>query len=263
MYKQILVKTENSVTHVTLNRPEVHNAFHPDMIAEITKAFKSIQKDKTVRAVLLSGYGNSFCAGADLGWMKSMAKYTLAQNKKDAEKLYDMFASIRDCGVPVVGKVHGSVMGGALGLISVCDIVLAETKTLFSFSEVRLGLAPSVISSFVAKKMNRSDMCRYFLTGSKFLADEAKAAGLVHFVVDGDKILDQMTEVFLENELLVAGPQAMRETKKLLNSLDNFTTEAKAKTATTNLIAKLRVSKEGQEGLNSFFEKRKASWRQS
>lgn len=263
MYKQIVVRTENFVTHVTLHRPEVHNAFHPDMIAEITKIFKSIQKDKNVRAVLLSGSGKGFCAGADLGWMKSMAKYSLAENKKDAGKLYDMFASIRDCGVPVVGKVHGAVMGGALGLLSVCDVVFAEKNTSFSFSEVRLGLAPAVISTFVEKRMRRSDMHRYFLTGSKFLAEEAKAAGLVHVVVEGEESLNQVTNAFINDELLVAGPQALRETKKLLNALDGFSTEAKAKSATTNLIAKMRVSKEGQEGLTSFFEKRKANWRLS
>lgn len=263
MYKQILYTVENAVAHVTLNRPEVHNAFHPDMIAEITKAFRTIQKDKSLRAVLLSGNGKSFCAGADLGWMKSMAKFTLAQNKKDAGQLYDMFAAIRDCGIPVVAKVQGAVMGGALGILSVCDVVLAETNTLFGFTEVRMGLAPAVISTFVANKMNRSSMDRYFLTGSKFSAQEAKASGLVHIVADSVELLDQMTDVFMKDELLAAGPQALRETKKLLRSLDTFKTEAKAKSATTALIAKLRVSKEGQEGLQSFFEKRKANWRLS
>ncbi len=261
MYKQIVFNIENSVAHVTLNRPEVHNAFHPDMIAEITKAFKSIQKNKNLRAVLLSGNGKGFCAGADLGWMKSMAKYTLAQNKKDATQLYDMFAAIRDCGIPVVGKVHGAALGGALGLISVCDVVFAETQTVFGFTEVRLGLAPAVISGFVAKKMHRSHMHNYFITGAKFLAAEAKAAGLVHFVIETSQLLDQATESYISNEILTAGPQAVRETKKLLLALDGIKSEAQLKTVTTSLIAKLRVSKEGQEGLQSFFEKRRASWR--
>lgn len=261
MYKQIEFKIENTVAYVTLNRPEVHNAFHPEMIADITKAFKEVRKNKTLRAVLLSGNGKGFCAGADLGWMKSMAKYTVAENKKDAGKLYDMFAAIRDCGIPVVGKVHGAVMGGAMGLISVCDTVFAEKNTMFSFSEVRLGLAPAVISSFVAQKMHASYLSHFFLTGAKFISDEAKAAGLVHYVVEFKEALDKDVESFLTNEILVSGPQAVRETKALLNALPTYKSEAKVKAATTTLIAKLRVSKEGQEGLQSFFDKRKPNWR--
>lgn len=261
MYKQISYIQEDSIARVTLNRPEARNAFQPEMIAEITKAFKDIQKNKTLRAVVLSGSGTNFCAGADLDWMKSMAKYTLAQNQKDAEKLYSMFAAIRDCDVPVIGKVHGAVFGGALGLLSVCDVVLAESKTMFCFSEVKLGLAPAVISGFVAKKMHKSDMHRYFLTGSVFHADEAKSSGLIHIVVESPQLLDQATQAFLENEILVAGPIAVRETKKLLRALEAAPSEAKTKTMTTKLIAKLRVSSEGQEGLKSFFEKRSPEWR--
>lgn len=261
MYKQLSVKKENSVALVTLDRPDVRNAFNPEMIVEITKAFKDIQKDKSVRAVVLSGYGSHFCAGADLDWMKSMAKYTLAQNQKDAEKLYAMFSAIRDCDAPVIGKIHGAAFGGALGLISVCDVVLAESKTLFCFSEVKLGLAPAVISGFVSKKMRNSDLHRYFLTGSVFHADEAKSSGLIHIVVESPQLLDQATEAFLENEVLAAGPIATRETKKLLRVLESHPTEAKLKATTTKLIAKLRVSPEGQEGLKSFLEKRSPAWR--
>ncbi|MCC6138598.1 MAG: enoyl-CoA hydratase/isomerase family protein [Bdellovibrionaceae bacterium] len=263
MYKQIVFEKENSIAHVTLNRPEVRNAFNPEMIQEITKAFKDIQKDKKVRAVVLSGMGVSFCSGADLEWMKSMAKYTYAQNVKDAQKLYDMFAAIRDCDATVVAKVHGAVMGGALGLVSVCDVVLAETKTLFCFSEVRLGLAPAVISSFVKNKMRFSEMQRYFVTGAVFSAEEAKHSGLIHQIVDSTLALNQMQEVLLKEEVLAAAPQAVRETKKLLRTLSTLNTEVKAKSATTKLIAKLRVSEEGQEGLKSFFDKRKPKWRQS
>lgn len=261
MYKQIVFEKQNSVARVTLHRPEVRNAFNPEMIQEITKAFKDIQEDKKLRAVVLSGAGASFCSGADLEWMKSMAKYTYAQNVKDAQKLYEMFAAIRDCDVTVLGKVHGAVMGGALGLVSVCDVVFAEEKTLFCFSEVRLGLAPAVISGFVKNKMRFSEMQRYFVTGSVFGSAEAKQSGLVHQVVDSHLQLDQTVELQLKEEILVAAPQAVKETKKLLRKMTALNSETKMKAASTQLIAKLRVSEEGQEGLKSFFDKRKPKWR--
>ena len=262
MYQQIKLQIKNSVATVALHRPEVRNAFHPQMIQEITKAFKTLHKDKTLRAIVLKGEGKSFCAGADLEWMKSMAKFSYAQNVKDAEKLYDMFAALRDGDVPIVGQVHGAVFGGALGLLSVCDVVFAGRSTQFCFSEVRLGLAPAVISAFVKEKMNESMMTRYFLTGSVFSAEQALQAGLVHDVVDEDQLQDSV-EKFLEKEILMAGPQAVRATKKLLRSLKKTKTEVQIKKITTQTIARLRVSEEGQEGLSAFFEKRPPKWRQT
>lgn len=262
MYQQITVQVQDAVASVALNRPEVRNAFHPQMIQEITKAFKALNKDKTVRAIVLSGQGKSFCAGADLEWMKSMASYTYTQNVKDAEKLYDMFAAIRDCDIPVVGQVHGAVFGGALGLLSVCDVVLAQSTTQFCFSEVRLGLAPAVISAFVKDKMNSSAMTRYFLTGAVFTASQAQLSGLVHEVINEDKDLHAVVREYLQKEVLVAGPQAVRVTKKLLRSLKTIKTESQLKKITTQSIARLRVSEEGQEGLGAFFEKRQPKWRQ-
>lgn len=263
MEQQVQILKQDDVAYITLQRPEVRNAFHPQMIQEITKAFKAFAKDKTLRAIILSGAGKSFCAGADLEWMKSMAQYTYAQNLKDAEKLYEMFWAIKNCDVPVVGQVHGAVFGGALGLLSVCDIVFAQAATKFCFSEVRLGLAPAVISSFVKEKMHASAMTRYFLTGAVFDSEEAQRSGLVHEIVAEGQDLEQTVKEYLKKEILVAGPQAVRATKKLLREINSIKSEKQLKKTTTQSIARLRVSAEGQEGLSAFFEKRPARWRPS
>lgn len=261
MMTTVIFEIKDSIARVILNRPQVHNAFQPEMIKELTTIFKSIQKNKAIRAVVLSGSGKSFCAGADLDWMQSMANYTYTQNVKDAEKLFEMFLAMRECDVPIVGRVHGSAFGGALGLMSVCDIVFAESKSIFCFSEVRLGLAPAVISVFVKEKMHASHIQRYFLTGAVFSASEAETSGLIHKVVESEVQLLNAVEEYLLKEVLVAGPLAARETKKLLRQLSGVQLTTKVKSLTTKCIAKLRVSDEGQEGLKSFFAKKKPHWR--
>lgn len=262
MYKNIRWQHTEPIHQVILARPDMRNAFQPEMIAELTTVFKEITKSQTVRGVILAGEGTSFCAGADLAWMQSMAKYSRAQNIEDSQKLYDMFAAMRDCPVPIVGKIQGHAMGGALGLISVCDVVLSEAQTKFCFSEAKLGLSPAVISVFIKEKMNKADMRRYFLTAEIFSAYQAQASGLVNIVLDSREELDMETEKIME-ALLANGPQAVRTTKKLLHKLKEPMAESAQKTLTTELIADLRVSAEGQEGLTSFFEKREPSWRRS
>ena len=258
----ILVKDEKNKINVRLNRPQVRNAFHPEMIAELTVAFKALQKNKDVKCVVLSGEGESFCAGADLGWMKSMVSFSRAQNKKDAEKLYDMFQAMYDLPCPLIGLAHGHAMGGALGLLAVCDLVVSEEKTEFCFSEVKLGLSPAVISAFVKNKMDLSQMSRWFLTGEVFSAMQAKDTGLVHEVTaQPQAVVEKWTKAFTAN-----GPQAVRETKTLLRKIvggssSNASSQTKLKKQTTDLIAKLRVGEEGQEGIKSFLEKRSPSWR--
>ena len=186
--KSILVDQQNSVVRVRLNRPETRNAFHPEMITELTTTFKKTCKEKSVRAVVLSGEGKSFCSGADLGWMNSMAKFSGAQNRKDSEKLFEMFQSLRDCPVPLICKVQGHVMGGALGLVAASDLVVADEGTQFCFSEAKLGLAPAVISAFVKDKVNFSGMSRWFLTADVFSSADARDMGLVHAVRAGASI---------------------------------------------------------------------------
>jgi methylglutaconyl-CoA hydratase len=260
---KISVQNHNGVTRVTLNRPETKNAFDPEMIQEITHAFLEIAKDSSCRVVVLSGSGSSFSAGADLNWMKSMASYTMEQNRQDAETLFAMFEAIRMCPAPVVGQMQGHVMGGAIGLAAVCDVAAAEASTVFCFSEVRLGLAPAVISSFVLEKVQRSLAQRYMLTGETFLAADAKNMGLVHHVGDEgavEQFVQKIVQAFLAN-----GPQAVRESKKLLRFVSsggwNETERAQVRGETTRVIAERRVSSEGQEGLKSFFEKRSPSWK--
>jgi methylglutaconyl-CoA hydratase len=256
--KTLIIKETPSLLHVSLNRPESRNAFQSEMVAELTKTFQNAAKKPTLRMVLLSGEGTSFCAGADLDWMKSMINFTQSENVKDAEKLFNMFQAIRDCSLPIVCKVQGHVMGGALGLVAVSDLVVAEEKTKFCFSEVKLGLAPAVISAFVKHKVPTSAMLRWSLTGDVFSAQDAMGMGLVHSVQPGLQI-DAQVETW-SRSLMANGPQAVRETKKLVQNVARLESDAKMKIYTSRVIAKLRVSDEGQEGLKCAIERKKPTW---
>ncbi|NJL25383.1 MAG: hypothetical protein HC902_09545 [Calothrix sp. SM1_5_4] len=163
---------------ISLNRPDKRNAFHPEMINELTAAFTEAAKEKTVRAVLLTGEGKSFCSGGDLEWMRSMAAYSLKENLRDAGELYDMYWAIRDCPVPVVGKVFGHCFGGGAGLTAVCDIVAADASTQFCFSEVKWGLVPAVISPFVTERAGAARVREWFVTAKVFTAADAWPADL-------------------------------------------------------------------------------------
>ncbi len=250
-------KTEH-IYNITLNRPEVRNAFNPEVIKEITLAFKGIPDD--ARAVVLKGKGKVFCSGADLDWMKSMVDFSLEKNRLDSLELYEMFKAIRDCNAPVISVVQGAAMGGALGLMACSDIVLAEDSTQFCFSEVRLGLAPAVISSFILHKSPLGVSGPWMISGRVFGVKEAGAMGLVHQFGTSQEIelaLATWIQTFLD-----AAPQAVRETKKLIRDL-NAKSEEEQKKITTTLIAARRVSNEGQEGLKSFLEKRQPSWKET
>lgn len=249
------VEVKDHILNVTLNRPEVRNAFHPEMIRQLTTTFKNIPDD--VRLVILKGAGKSFCAGADLQWMKDMAKYTEDQNMSDAGELFEMFWAIRNCVVPTLTVVHGAAFGGALGLIAASDIVIAEKTTQFCFSEVKLGLAPAVISSFVLEKASVGLMSPYLLSAQVFGVDQAFKSGLIFESGDLQFLLDQ--ESTFKKAFLSAGPTAVRATKKMLNQIKDQGWSDKKKT-TCEVIAKLRVGLEGQEGLSAFFEARRATW---
>jgi methylglutaconyl-CoA hydratase len=243
-------KNDPEIKIVLLSRPEVKNAFHPEMIAEITDVFQILQHDVKTKVVVLRGEGNVFCAGADLNWMKEMVKYSFDQNVEDSEKLWDMFDAISGCTIPVVGVVQGAVYGGALGLAACCDYVIAERKTGFCFSEVKLGLAPAVISSFVLKKIADSFARPYMLSAEVFSAESAQRIGLVHELVDGaDGWMDSMKK-FSAN-----GLEAMRETKKLVNQISAGPAWAEQKKLTTKVISERRVGAEAQARLKKFIEK--------
>ena len=257
----VLLDKQDHYATVTLNRPDVRNAFDPGMIRELTDAFLGLNADSRLRAVILRGEGKSFCAGADLAWMQSMVGFTLEQNRKDSEQLFDMFATLNSCPVPILGVVHGHVMGGALGLLSACDIVAAESNTVFAFSEARLGLVPAVISPFVAQKIRPSAAYRFMLNADNFTAEDALRGGLIHFHGDSaavDQFVQHNLRTIVEN-----GPQAVRASKALLREVLPHPDWNQVRAQTTQLIAERRVSAEGQEGLRGFLEKRRPSWKVS
>lgn len=243
---------------ICLNRPEVKNAFHPEMIQELTEAFLSLSKQNDIKAILLKGSGTSFCAGADLNWMKEMVNYSFAENKQDSYLLWNMFEAILKCECPVVGLIHGAVYGGAIGLVACCDYVIADVKTQYCFSEVRLGLAPAVISSFVLNKISAALVRPYMLTAQVFNNLESLRMGLIHEEIDFVSS-SNVFEAIAENRLRCFsgnGLVAMRETKKLIQTIADGASWKEQKDLTTDLISQRRVSEEAQMRLKSFLEKK-------
>lgn len=251
---EFLKLTSNqNVLRVSLNRPEKRNAFHPGMIKELTKTFANTQKDKNLRAVILTGEGESFCSGGDLEWMKDMAKYSKAKNLKDAQELFKMYWLIRSCPVPVIGRMFGHCFGGGAGLTAVCDIVAAEDNTQFSFSEVKWGLAPAVISPFVTDRALPMKVREWFVTAKVFGAPEAARGGLVNRtgpMAELDMYIEETIKM-----ILYAAPEAVRATKKLHQSFSTINWK-KVELQVTKLIAERRTSKEGQAGLDAFLNKK-------
>lgn len=256
-FETIELKIDEDVAFIYLDRPEVHNAMNEKLMKELTSCFKNLSKDKDVRVIVLSGKGKSFCAGADLNWMKSMVSYSKEENIKDSRLLLDLYEGIYSCPKPVVGRINGHAFGGGVGLIAVCDIAIGVPDQKYAFSEVKLGIVPSVISTFVARRMKLSDMRRLFVTGERFDSKYAKEMGILDFVVSADD-LDSMVEKYVKI-LRSSGPNAVVECKKLVAQCEKMDVE-KYKEYTVEKIAELRVSDEGQEGINAFLEKRKSKW---
>jgi len=255
--KTLVTKEDKNILWVSLNRPEVHNAFNQEMIQELTLLFSDTAPLNKYRAIVLSGEGESFCAGADLNWMKSMVKYNFEENVEDAQKLFVMFDVMKNCPLPIIGKIHGNVFGGGLGLVAICDIAVAEEKTKFCFSEAKLGLVPSVISPFIRRKMQAHIVRELFLTAEIFNSKKALESGLLHFAgskKDCEKYIQEKIDLISK-----CGKQAVSTTKKLLNDLETISFK-ELKTETSSVIARRRVSEEGQEGLKAFLEKRKPNW---
>jgi len=250
------------VATVTLNRPEIHNAFDDKLIAEITEVFAELGKNSKVRLAVISGNGKSFCAGGDLNWMRKMKDYSREENIKDSAKLEAMFATVAGFSKPLIGKVHGNAMGGGTGLTAVCDFVVASDDAKFGFTEARLGIAPSVISPYVIEKIGISYARAYFLSGMFFAANVAKDMALVHRVVPAAELQSATDEVIAE--FLKAAPAAAQRSKALIRSLVDMGRDSKARTAirdfTIDTIADLRVSEEGQEGMDALLSKRKPKW---
>lgn len=256
----LICRTEsNGVARLTLNRPEVHNAFNDALIAEMTSALDALERDTQVRAVILSGNGKSFSAGADLNWMRAMAGYSHAENLRDAEALGDLMHRLDSLKKPTIALVQGPAFGGGVGLVACCDIAIAAQRASFCLSEVKLGLIPAVISPYVVAAMGPRAARRYFLTAERFSAEKALALGLVHEVVADDG-LDAAAEAIIA-ELLAAGPIAVREAKDLIASVAFRPPDAVLRQDTAERIARIRASDEGREGLTAFLEKRPPNWR--
>jgi methylglutaconyl-CoA hydratase len=253
------------ILEIALNRPEIRNAFNEKMIEELSRVFTREAMDASVRAVVLRGNGSVFCAGGDLNWMRKSIELTLEGNLEDTLTLTRMFETMNEFPKPLVGVIHGAAIGGGVGLVSVCDIVLAEKETVFSLSEVRLGVVPACIGPFVTSKIGASRARALFISAERFKADKAKEAGLVHEVFGTRAELDAHLNSLLGN-LLECGPNAMAVAKQLV--LDLTWPEKRARIPdciehVARTLAELRVRPEAQEGVTAFLEKRKPRWIQS
>ncbi len=255
------LEARGPVLHVRLNRPDVHNAFDNTLISELAQVFMAIPDMTSVRAVVLSGNGKSFCAGADINMMKRAAGLTIEENRDEATGLAALFHAISACPQPVIGRIHGASLGGGMGLVACCDVAVAEAGCVFGFSEVKLGIVPAVISPFVVNKIGASAARAHFITGGRFNAAEALRIGLVHRVADGTEALDAAVNA-VAGECLTAAPEAMAYAKQLVRDLDqpNLLNSEAVLDLTTNLIADRRASDEGMEGMAAFLERRKPNW---
>lgn len=248
---------DRGVATLTLNRPDVHNAFDDALIAELNAALENYGRHPHVRLLVLRASGKSFSAGADLGWMKRMAGYSREDNLADALELEKLMRGIYEFPKPTLALVQGAAYGGAVGLVSCCDIAIAGRQASFSLSEAKLGLAPAVISPYVIAAIGARQASRYFLSAERFTAETAAAMGLVHEVVDNEA-LDAAGENMIAT-LLANGPVALMACKAALRRIAPASSP-EITAWTTELIASLRTSQEGQEGLTAFFEKRAPAW---
>jgi methylglutaconyl-CoA hydratase len=256
--RTIEVAVRDAIAIVTLNRPEVHNAFDETLIAELTAALAVLDADEAVRAVVLRGAGKGFCAGADLNWMKKMAGFSRAQNLADARALARMLATLRGITKPTLARVHGNVFGGGVGLVACCDIALGDHDAIFALSEARLGLIPATVAPYVIEAIGARQASRYFLTAERFTAAEALRIGLLHDLAPPGQ-LDARVSEFL-GALLAAGPRAQAECKALIRALAHRKIEARTIEDTARRIARIRVSPEAKEGIAAFLGRRSAAW---
>jgi methylglutaconyl-CoA hydratase len=248
-----VVEKEQGVKEVWMNRPDLHNAFNAELIEEIITLFESFKDE---RLIILSGRGSSFCAGADLNWMKAMKDYSKEENFKDAKRLAKMFSAINECDVPIIGRINGHALGGGVGLVSVCDYVVAVEDALMGFTEVRLGLIPAVISPYCISKVGESNARAWMISGDRFNAVEAKRMGLVHETVVLSDLDTKIEEV--KKKFLAAGPIAAKEAKKLIRGV--MKNLKNSEDFACNMITERRVSAEGQEGMRALLSKDKPSW---
>lgn len=247
----------NDIVTIALNRPDFRNALNPQLIAEVVAQVLAAEKDPAVRAIVLRGAGDFFCAGADLQWMKSSLHASKAQNKKEATFISNIMSTLYAAKKPVIAVVQGAAIGGGVGLVAVADIVIAADDCVFGLSEVKLGIIPSIIAPYVIAKIGPSQSRRYFMTGERITAATAKEIGLVHEVVPLLQLDDALQK--LTQSLLSGGPKAVVAAKQMVRSLAPKITSAVVK-KTIDTIASIRVTPEAQEGMAAFLEKRKPRW---
>lgn len=254
----VLVQSRGGVATLTLNRPDVHNAFDDHLIATLTARLRELDADAGMRVVVLAANGKSFSAGADLNWMKRMAAYSEAENLRDAVALADLMHTLSTMSKPTIARVQGPAYGGGVGLVACCDIAVGTPAAAFSLSEVRLGLIPAVISPHVVAAIGERQARRYFLTAERFDAAQAQRIGLLHEVVE-EAQLDAAVDALMA-QLLKGGPKSQTAAKKLIEAVTNRPIERALVEDTAERIARIRVTAEGREGVAAFLEKRAPGW---
>ena len=257
-YKTLTVAVRESVALIALARPEVHNAFDETLISELTRALQALDGDDAVRALVLLGEGKSFCAGADLNWMRKMAGYGPAENLADATALATMLMTLDRLSKPTIARVHGAAFGGGVGLVACCDIAFAAQDATFSLSEAKLGLIPATIGPYVVAAIGARHARRYFLSAERFTAAEAFRIGLVHDLYPFDELDGRINELL--GALLLAGPRAQSEAKTLIRAVGQRPIDDGVIADTAARIARVRGSPEGREGVAAFLGKRSPAW---
>jgi methylglutaconyl-CoA hydratase len=254
----VAVDVRNDVALLALARPEVHNAFDEVLVAELTATLERLDRDPSVRAVVLMGQGRSFCAGADLGWMRRMAGYGHDENVADARALAEMLRTLAQLTKPTIARVHGAAFGGGVGLVACCDVAVATQQATFALSEAKLGLVPATISPYVIEAIGARQARRYFLTAERFTAAEAYRIGLVHDIVTDEELDARINEIL--GHLLVAGPCAQAEAKALIHGVAHRRIDDELVAGTAECIAVVRASAEAREGVAAFLDKRVPEW---
>ena len=256
-YETIRVERSAKVGWIWLDRPEVHNAFNSKMVGELRAALRSLAADDAVRVVVLSGTGKSFCAGADLNWMRQIIRYSYEQNLAESLELAEWLHELSALPKPTVARVNGAAIGGGAGFASACDIIIASTDARFGLSEVKIGLVPACIAPYVLRRTGEGRARQYFLTGERFDARRALEIGLVNVAVEPAELDRKVDDVV--SSLISSGPEALAKAKELLARVPGMSFD-EAKRYTAEMIAGLRTSAEGQEGMAAFLEKRKPKW---
>ncbi|MBS1247649.1 MAG: enoyl-CoA hydratase/isomerase family protein [Proteobacteria bacterium] len=261
MFQTLEIERQNSVATIWMNRPDRHNAFDENLIAELTAAFQALETDESVRVAVLAGRGKSFSAGADLNWMKRAAGYTVEQNLADARQLATMLRTLAELRKPTIARVHGAALGGGMGLAAACDLCVASTAASFATSEARFGLIPATIGPYVLRAIGARQASRYFLTAERMDARRAWELGLAHELTEPDELDARIRDIV--NALVAGGPQAQAAAKDLLRALADRPVDDALVKDTAQRIARIRATPEAKEGLSAFLEKRPPNWMES